>query len=61
MLVMVAASLYRSLALGRQKGPLSPSQQKPSAGLLYLNMGLGVAVLLLSGGMAALGTGPALA
>ncbi len=55
---MIAVALYRSLALGRGTGPSTPSQEKLSAGLLLLNIGLGVAVLLLSAIGAALAAGP---
>jgi len=51
---MVAISLYRSLAVGRRGQPLTPSQEKLSAGLLFLNIGMGITVLLLSGLLAAL-------
>lgn len=54
-LAMIGIALYRSLALGRRRGPSTPSQEKLSAALLILNMVLGVAVLLLSGFSAALG------
>jgi len=56
-LAMIAVSLYRSLVLGRQSGPSTPSQQKLSAGLLFLNIVLGIAILLLSGFSTALGSG----
>lgn len=57
-LTMIAVALYRSLVLGRRSGPPSPAQEKLSAGLLFLNIILGVAVLLLSGLCAALAAGP---
>ena len=57
-LAMIAVALYRSLVLGRRSGPSTPSQEKLSAGLLFLNIVLGVAVLLLSGFSAALASGP---
>jgi putative copper export protein len=57
-LVMIAVALYRSLALGRRSGPSTPSQEKLSAGLLFLNIVLGVTVLLLSGFSTALVSGP---
>lgn len=57
-LAMIAVALIRSLALGRQRGPSTPSQEKLSAGLLFLNIALGVGVLLLSGFSAALSAGP---
>ncbi len=56
-LVMVAVALVRSLVLGRRSGPSTPSQKRMSAGLLFLNIALGVAVLLLSGFSAALSSG----
>jgi putative copper export protein len=55
---MIAVALYRSLVLGRQSGPLTPSQEKLSAGLLFLNILLGVGVLLLTGFSVAFGTPP---
>ncbi len=57
-LVMVAVALYRSLVLGRRSGPSTPSQEKLSAGLLFLNIILGVAILLLTGFSVALGSAP---
>jgi len=57
-LAMIAVTLIRSLALGRRRGPSTPSQEKLSAGLLFLNIALGVVVLLLSGFSAALSAGP---
>jgi len=57
-LAMIAVALYRSLVLGRRSGPSTPSQEKLSAGLLFLNIVLGVAVLLLSGFSTALASGP---
>jgi len=57
-LAMVAIALFRSLALGRRKGPASPKQEKTKAMLLFLNIALGIAVLLLSGFSAALSAGP---
>ena len=56
--VMVGVALYRSLVLGRQSGPSTPSQEKLSGVLLYLNALLGIAVLLLSGFSAAFSSGP---
>jgi putative copper export protein len=56
--VMVGVALYRSLVLGRQSGPSTPSQEKLSGVLLYLNILLGIAVLLLSGFSAAFGATP---
>lgn len=57
-LAMIAVALYRSLVLGRRSGPPSPTQEKLSAGLLFLNIGLGIAILVLSGLCAALAAGP---
>jgi len=57
-LAMIAVSLYRSLILGRRSGPSTPSQEKLSAGLLFFNIILGVAILLLSGFSVALGSAP---
>ena len=58
MLAMVAVTLYRSLVVGRRSGPSTLSQEKLSAGLLFLNIILGVAILLLSGLSVALGSAP---
>jgi len=58
-LAMIAVALYRSLVLGRLRGPSSPAQEKLSAGLLFLNISLGTIILLLSGLSAALASGPA--
>jgi putative copper export protein len=55
---MVGIALIRSLALGRQQGPSTPAQEKLSAGLLFVNVGLGVVVLLLSGFAAAFSASP---
>jgi putative copper export protein len=57
-LAMIGIALYRSLVLGRREGPPTPSQEKLSAGLLMLNMVLGILILLLSGFTAAFGTTP---
>jgi len=57
-LAMIAVALYRSLVLGRKSGPSTPSQEKLKAGLLFLNIALGIAVLLLSGIDTALSLGP---
>ncbi len=57
-LAMVGVALYRSLALGRRNKPSSPAQEKVKAGLLLLNIVLGIVVLLLSGFSAALSAGP---
>jgi uncharacterized membrane protein len=56
-LAMIIVALYRSLALGRRSGPSTPSQEKLSAGLLLLNIVLGIIVLVLSGFSAALASG----
>jgi putative copper export protein len=56
---MIGVALYRSLVLGRQRGPTTPSQEKLSAGLLFVNVALGVVVLLLSGFAAAFSATPA--
>lgn len=58
---MIAVALYRSLVLGRRRGPSTPAQEKLSASLLMLNAVLGVTVLLLSGFSAALSAGLPLA
>ncbi len=55
---MIAVALYRSLVLGRRSGPPNPSQEKLSAALLFLNIALGIGVLLLSGFSVALGSVP---
>lgn len=60
-LAMVAIALCRSLALGRRSGPSTPSQEKLSAGLLFLNIALGIAVLLLTGFAVAFSSGAPLA
>lgn len=60
-LVMVAIALYRSLVLGRRQGPLTTSRERLSVRLLFLNIVLGIAVLLVSGVIVALGAGPPLA
>ncbi len=57
-LVMVALALIRSLVLGRRSGPPSPAQEKLKVGLLFLNIALGIGVLLLSGFAAAFAAGP---
>jgi putative copper export protein len=57
-LAMIAVALIRSLVLGRQSGPSTPSQEKMKVGLLFLNIALGIGVLLLSGFSAALSAGP---
>jgi len=57
-LAMIAVTLYRSLVLGRRKGPSTPAQEKLSAKLLFFNIVLGISILLLSGFSVALGTIP---
>ena len=57
-IVMVVVALTRSLFLGRQEGASAQKQQKLKAGLLYLNIVLGVVVLLLSGFCTAFSAGP---
>ncbi|MBE2238281.1 MAG: CopD family protein [Caldilineaceae bacterium] len=52
--VMIVVALLRSLGLRRRSTSPSPFQEKLSIRLLFLNLLLGVAVLLLSGFMAAL-------
>ncbi|MBN2556770.1 MAG: CopD family protein [Anaerolineales bacterium] len=56
-LAMTAVALIRSLALGRQNGPSTPAREKQSAGLLFINIALGILVLLLSGFTVALSSG----
>jgi uncharacterized membrane protein len=53
-LLMVAVALLRSLAFRRTSGP---AQERLKAGLLFLNIALGILVLLLSGFTAALAAG----
>ena len=53
-LVMVFVALYRSLVLGR-RGTATSAQTRLNAGLLFLNLVLGLVVLLLSWLGAALG------
>ncbi len=57
-LLMIVVALYRSLALGRSGRPPTPTQEKVKAGLLFLNIGLSVVVLLLSAVCTALSAGP---
>lgn len=57
-LAMIAVTLYRSVVLGRQRGPSTRTQETLSAGLLLLNLVLGVLVLLLSGFSAAFSAAP---
>ena len=59
-LAMIAVALIRSLVLGPRSGPPKPSQEKLKVGLLFLNIALGIGVLLLSGFGAALSAGPPL-
>ncbi len=54
-IAMIAVALYRSLVPGRRQGPPTPAQERLNARLLLVNIGLGVAVLLASGFVAALG------
>jgi putative copper export protein len=56
--LMVGIALVRSLVLGRKDAPPSPRREKLKAGLLLVNMVLGVGVLLLSGFSAALASAP---
>jgi hypothetical protein len=53
-LLMIAVTLLRSLALRRASGP---TQERLKAGLLILNVALGTLVLILSGFSAALSSG----
>jgi copper resistance protein D len=53
-ILMLVASLYRSLILGRKITPLSVAQEKANALLLYTNIGLGTIVLLLSAALSAM-------
>ncbi len=55
---MIAIALYRSLVLGRGGRPSTPKTEKLSASLLYVNILLGIAVLMVSGFLAALSTIP---
>jgi putative copper resistance protein D len=55
-LAMVGIALFRSLTLGRNGDRASPSRERLNAWLLYINIGLGVAVLLLSGVLGAIST-----
>lgn len=57
-IAMVIVALARSLFLGRQQGAAAQKEQKFKAILLYLNIILGVVVLLLSGFCAAFSAGP---
>ena len=60
-LAMVAITLFRSLVLGRRQGLSTPSRERLSVRLLFLNIVLGIAVLLVSGVIVALGAGSPLA
>jgi uncharacterized membrane protein len=53
-LLMIAVTLLRSLALRRVSGP---TQERLKTGLLFLNIALGILVLILSGFSAALSSG----
>ena len=53
-LLMVAVALLRSLALRRAS---DPTQERLKAGLLFLNIALGILVLILSGFSTALSSG----
>jgi putative copper export protein len=55
-LAMIAIALYRSLVLGRKGKQSTPAQEKLSVRLLFLNIILGIAILLVSGYTAALST-----
>ena len=57
-LAMIAVTLIRSLVLGRRSGPPAPSQEKLKVGLLFLNIALGIGVLLLSGFASSLSAEP---
>lgn len=55
---MVAVTLARSLGMGRKGAALSPTGEKKSALLLFVNIFLGVTVLLVSAFLAALSSSP---
>jgi hypothetical protein len=55
--LMVAVALLRSRALGDTAAPPRPARERLKGALLYLNLELGVLVLLLSGMSAALAAG----
>ncbi len=57
-LIMIAIALYRSLVLGRQKGPSSPAREKLNIRLLIINVVLAVLVILDSAVVTALATRP---
>jgi putative copper export protein len=59
-LVMIAIALYRSLVLGREGKQTTPDQEKLRVRLLFLNIILGIAVLLASSYTAALSAGQSL-
>jgi putative copper export protein len=52
--IMILVGIYRGFVLGPKFEQFKPQQQKIYAGLLFLNMLLGVAVLFLSGISAAI-------
>lgn len=56
-LLMVAVALLRSVALRAVEGPSRPTVERLKGALLYLNLALGLLVLLLSGFSAALAAG----
>ncbi|MCA9979059.1 MAG: CopD family protein [Anaerolineales bacterium] len=56
-LIMIAIALYRSLVLGSKGKQSTPAREKLSVRLLFLNIILGIAVLLASGFTAALSAG----
>jgi len=56
-LAMVAVALIRSLVLGRRSRPSTPSQEKLSVGLLFINIVLGIVVILLTGFAVAFSSG----
>jgi len=53
-IIMIGISLERSLILGRAKGPTTPQKERLNFILLMVNAGLAVAVLFMSGFIAAL-------
>lgn len=58
-LAMIAVTLVRSLVFGRRRRPATPSEERMSMVLLFVNAALGVIVLLLSGFVAAFSVTPA--
>lgn len=56
-LAMIVVALVRSLVLGRASGPSTPGREKLNAALLFLNITLGVLILLATGFAVALGSG----